>query len=116
MRMRMRIWAGLLACWLDQHADSVTPIFGFWVFLFSSFGLMALQVCIKYKAPRSSFCKGQGIDGRALDKAPFPFISTHYSARYHLDDGISPPHNLGRATSFPRVARGASSRLRHAAL
>lgn len=62
----------------------------------------------------SSFCKGQGIDGRALNKAPFPFISTRYSARCHLVDGISPPHNLERATSFPRVARGSSSRLRHA--
>lgn len=50
MRLRMRMRAGL-AGWRDEHADSDTPIFEFAVFSFSSFGLMALQLCIKYKAP-----------------------------------------------------------------
>lgn len=116
MHLLMCMRAGLagLTGWRDEHADSATPIFGFWGVLIFIFW-MALQYVSNIRldsGPPSA--RGNGIDGRALDKAPFPFISTRYSARYHLADGISPPHNLERATSFPRVARGSSSRLRHA--
>jgi len=96
----------------EKCADSVTPILG-WGFLIFHFWI-ALQHVSNIRH-RSILLRGAW-DQRSgsFDTTPFPLISTRYPARSHQQDGISPPHNLERATSFPRVARGPSSRLRHA--
>lgn len=62
---------------------------------------------------RSAFCKGQGIDGRALDKAHSPLIAHATRRDAILLMGSALRTTLKEPTSFPRVARGSSSRLRH---
>lgn len=113
VRMRMRAARSGRACGTEceKCADSVTPILG-WGFLIPNFLFFSFldgsAVCIKYKAPVHPAAWGMGSTVGLLDTTPFPFISTRYSARSHLVDGIGPPHNPEGATSFPRVTRGPS--------
>lgn len=101
IRMRMRARAGLRG----RACRFCYPYFWFWgLLIFHLLDGSAARVCIKYKTPvllQGAWDRRSGSTG-----LQFPFISTRYSARCHLVDGISPPHNLERATSLPRVGQG----------